>query len=137
MENRIRELRKAAGLRQEDLARELGVTRQTINAIENNKYDPTLGLAMRLARLLKTPVEDIFHLPGLTQNTPAAMRRGCFRIVQHLRAGSGSAAEWAQSPPTCSAGRDQGYRIILPGTPLWICARAASKSFMGKRPPIT
>ena len=62
MENRIRELRKAAGLRQEDLARELGVTRQTINAIENNKYDPTLGLAMRLARLLKTPVEDIFHL---------------------------------------------------------------------------
>ena len=61
MENRIRELRKAAGLRQEDLARELGVTRQTINAIENNKYDPTL--AMRLARLLKTPVEDIFHLP--------------------------------------------------------------------------
>lgn len=44
-------------------ARELGVTRQTINAIENNKYDPTLGLAMRLARLLKTPVEDIFHLP--------------------------------------------------------------------------
>ena len=65
------------------------------------------------------------------------MRRGCFRIVQHLRAGSGSAAEWAQSPPACSAGRDQGYRIILPGTPLWICARAASKSFMGKRPPIT
>lgn len=63
MENRIRDLRKAAGLRQEDLARELGVTRQTINAIENNKYDPTLGLAMRLARLLKTPVEDIFHLP--------------------------------------------------------------------------
>ena len=46
MENRIRELRKAAGLRQEDLARELGVTRQTINAIENNKYDPTLGLSL-------------------------------------------------------------------------------------------
>ena len=63
MENRIRELRKAAGLRQEGLARELGVTRQTINAIENNKYDPTLGLAMRLARLLNTPVEEIFHLP--------------------------------------------------------------------------
>ncbi len=42
MGNRIRAFRKAAGLRQEDLARELGVTRQTINAIENNKYDPTL-----------------------------------------------------------------------------------------------
>ena len=63
MENNIRQLRKAAGLRQEDLAQALGVTRQTINAIENNKYDPTLGLAMRLARLLNTPVEEIFHLP--------------------------------------------------------------------------
>lgn len=63
MENNIRTLRKAAGLTQEDLARALGVTRQTINAIENDKYDPTLGLAMRLARFLNTPVEDIFHLP--------------------------------------------------------------------------
>ena len=62
MENRIRELRKAAGLLQEDLARLLGVTRHTIHAIENNKYDPTLGLAMRLARLLGAPVEEIFHL---------------------------------------------------------------------------
>lgn len=63
MGNRIRAFRKAAGLRQEDLARELGVTRQTINAIENNKYDPTLALAMRLARLLGQPVEELFLLP--------------------------------------------------------------------------
>ena len=63
MENNIRSLRKAAGLTQEDLAQALGVTRQTINVIENDKYDPTLGLAMRLARLLNTPVEDIFRLP--------------------------------------------------------------------------
>ncbi len=63
MENNIRALRKAAGLTQEDLARALGVTRQTINAIENDKYDPTLGLAMRLGRLLDTPVEAIFRLP--------------------------------------------------------------------------
>ena len=63
MENRIRAFRKAAGLRQEDLARELGVTRQTINAIENNKYDPTLALAMKLARLLGQPVEELFLLP--------------------------------------------------------------------------
>lgn len=63
MENRIRELRKAAGLRQEDLARELGVTRQTINAIENNKYDPTLALAFKLAQELGTTVDELFT-PG-------------------------------------------------------------------------
>ncbi|NLA26779.1 MAG: helix-turn-helix transcriptional regulator [Firmicutes bacterium] len=62
MKNRIRELRKGLGMRQEDLAREVGVTRQTINAIENEKYNPTLILAMRLGRLLKVPVEELFHL---------------------------------------------------------------------------
>ena len=49
MENQIRVLRKEKGISQEDLARRCGVSRQTINAIENNKYDPTLSLAFRLA----------------------------------------------------------------------------------------
>ena len=62
MKNKIRELRTELGLRQEDLAREVGVTRQTINAIENDKYNPTLVLAMKLAQLLKTPVEELFQL---------------------------------------------------------------------------
>lgn len=62
MKNRIRELRTERGWRQEDLARKAGVTRQTINAIENDKYNPTLALAMRLARLLKTPMEQLFRL---------------------------------------------------------------------------
>ncbi len=62
MKNKIKELRKQIGLRQEDLANELGVTRQTINAIENDKYNPTLELAMKLAKLLRTPVEEIFEL---------------------------------------------------------------------------
>lgn len=62
MRNKIKELRKHAGLTQEDMAKELGVTRQTINAIENNKYNPTLELAMKLAKLLKTTVEEIFML---------------------------------------------------------------------------
>lgn len=62
MKNNIKELRKQIGLRQEDIAKELGVTRQTINAIENDKYNPTLELAMKLAKLLKTPVEEIFQL---------------------------------------------------------------------------
>ena len=62
MKNCIRALRKARGLRQEDLAALVGVSRQTIIAIENNKYNPTLELAMRLARQLETPVEELFTL---------------------------------------------------------------------------
>lgn len=52
MKNNIKQLRKQAGLRQEDMANQLGVTRQTIIAIENDKYNPTLELAMKIARLL-------------------------------------------------------------------------------------
>lgn len=62
MKNRIKELRKAAGCRQEDLAAALGVSRQTVIAIENNKYNPSLELAMRLARFLGTTVEELFSL---------------------------------------------------------------------------
>lgn len=53
MRNKIKELRKQIGLRQEDMTKELGVTRQTINAVENGKYNPTLELAMKLAKLCK------------------------------------------------------------------------------------
>ncbi|PWM15679.1 MAG: transcriptional regulator [Clostridia bacterium] len=60
MTNRIKELRKKAGYRQEDMANKLGVSRQTIIAIENNKYNPTLELAMKIARLLGQHVEEIF-----------------------------------------------------------------------------
>ena len=62
MQNKVKELRRQAGLRQEDLAKMLGVSRQTIIAIENNKYDPTLALAMKLARLLGQHVDEIFFL---------------------------------------------------------------------------
>lgn len=62
MKNIIKQLRKEAGWRQEDMARDLGVTRQTIIAIENDKYNPTLELAMKIAKLLQRPVEDIFFL---------------------------------------------------------------------------
>lgn len=62
MKNRIKALRKSKGYRQEDLAAALGVSRQTIIAIENDKYNPTLELAMKLARFLETPVEELFHL---------------------------------------------------------------------------
>ncbi len=62
MKNRIKALRKQKGYRQQDLAAALGVTRQTIIAAENDKYDPTLELAMRLARFLGTSVEELFIL---------------------------------------------------------------------------
>ena len=62
MKNKIKELRKTKGLRQEDLAAALGVSRQTIIAIENSKYNPTLELAMKLARYLDTTVEELFQL---------------------------------------------------------------------------
>ncbi|MCL4514918.1 MAG: helix-turn-helix transcriptional regulator [Firmicutes bacterium] len=61
MENIIRRLREAGGMTQEELARKLGVTRQTINAIENNKYNPTLELAFKLARLFGRPVDEVFQ----------------------------------------------------------------------------
>ena len=60
MENRIRERRKELGLSQEELARQCGVSRQTVNAIENNKYDPTLSLAFHLARELRLTVDELF-----------------------------------------------------------------------------
>jgi len=62
MKNNIKELRKNKKLRQEDLAEELGVTRQTVIAIENNKYDPTLELAMKISEFFGLSVNDIFHL---------------------------------------------------------------------------
>ena len=62
MRNEIKRLRKDAGLRQEDLAKRLCVSRQTIIAIENEKNNPTLELAMKLAKELGKRVEEIFFL---------------------------------------------------------------------------
>ena len=64
MENRIRSRRKELGLSQEELAKRCGVTRQTVNAIENNKYDPTLSLAFCLARELRLTVDELFQPAG-------------------------------------------------------------------------
>ena len=62
MKNNIKELRKNMKLRQEDLAEILGVTRQTIISIENDKYDPTLELAMKISEFFGKSVNDIFQL---------------------------------------------------------------------------
>ncbi len=63
MNNRLRELRRARGLNQADLAEQLKVSRQTIIAIEADKYDPSLPLAYRLAAYFDIPVEDLFFNP--------------------------------------------------------------------------
>jgi putative transcriptional regulator len=61
MKNCLRELRGDKEWSQGDLAQKLGVSRQTINAIETEKYDPSLPLALKIARLFKRSVEDIFE----------------------------------------------------------------------------
>ena len=60
MENKIREFRMMQKLSQEDVARIAHVSRQTINAIENDKYDPELTLAFKLSEILGTKVDDLF-----------------------------------------------------------------------------
>lgn len=60
--NRVRELRTERRLSQAALAQALQVSRQTINSIENKKYQPSLRLAISLARLFRTPVEQIFDI---------------------------------------------------------------------------
>jgi putative transcriptional regulator len=60
MENKIKAMRKLKKFSQDDLARLAHVSRQTINAVENDKYDPELALAFKLARALDTTVDDLF-----------------------------------------------------------------------------
>jgi Predicted transcriptional regulators len=61
MINRLKELRARHDMTQEDLAEKVGVSRQTIVAIEKQKYDPSLSLAFRLARCFGVKIEDIFE----------------------------------------------------------------------------
>ena len=60
MNNRLRELRDARGWSQGELAERLEVSRQTVNALETGKYDPSLPLAFRIARLFDARIEEIF-----------------------------------------------------------------------------
>ena len=60
MKNRLEALRKEKGIRQEDLAQALGVSRQTVISLEKGKYNPSLSLAFKLARYFGMPIEAIF-----------------------------------------------------------------------------
>ncbi|UGQ11347.1 helix-turn-helix transcriptional regulator [Streptomycetaceae bacterium NBC_01309] len=62
MRNEVRRLRTAQELSQQALGVALGVSRQTVNAIEQGRYDPSLPLAIRIARHFGTTVEEIFHV---------------------------------------------------------------------------
>lgn len=65
MKNRLRVLRAERGWSQAELASRLGVSRQTVNAIENERYDPSLPLAFAIARLFDASVETIFEPDGV------------------------------------------------------------------------
>ncbi|HEV2044033.1 MAG TPA: helix-turn-helix transcriptional regulator [Sphingomicrobium sp.] len=60
MENRVKLHRETQGWSQGELARRLGVSRQTINAVETDKYDPSLPLALRMSKLFAVPVDQLF-----------------------------------------------------------------------------
>ncbi|MGE5832056.1 MAG: helix-turn-helix transcriptional regulator [Methanomicrobiales archaeon] len=72
MKNRVRVYRAMYSLTQEELARHLGVTRQTIFAIEKEQYDPSLELAARIAQLFGATIEDIFIIPPMVTSLPTS-----------------------------------------------------------------
>ena len=67
MKNRIKVLRAELSISQDYLAQQLGVSRQTIHAIENNKYSPSLSLGMSIAKLFNKTVEEVFQMEGETE----------------------------------------------------------------------
>ena len=64
MKNRLRTLRTSKDWSQSDLAEKLSVSRQTVNAIETERYDPSLPLAFKVSRVFKLPIEEIFEPDG-------------------------------------------------------------------------
>lgn len=60
MKNRIEEIRKSHGIRQEEFARAMGVSRQTISSLENGRYNPSIQLAYKIAKHFGMKIEDVF-----------------------------------------------------------------------------
>ncbi|MBR2716058.1 MAG: helix-turn-helix transcriptional regulator [Ruminococcus sp.] len=60
MKNRIEELRKEKGIRQDELSNVLGVSRQTISSLENGRYNPSITLAYKIAKVFDLAIEDVF-----------------------------------------------------------------------------
>ena len=77
MRNRLKVFRAMHDLTQEELANKLGVTRQTVVSLEIGKYDPSIGLAFRIARLFNVKIEDVFEYegpPGESHGLPPTSR---------------------------------------------------------------
>jgi putative transcriptional regulator len=72
MKNKLRALRSAQGWSQSDLGARLGVSRQTVNAIEAERYDPSLPLAFKIARVFGMRIEQVFDEDGADEQTQAA-----------------------------------------------------------------
>jgi putative transcriptional regulator len=68
LKNRLEELRKQGSIRQEDLADDLNVSRQTIGSLENGRYNPSIILAIKIARYFNLPVEEIFIYEEESEN---------------------------------------------------------------------
>lgn len=60
MKNRIEEIRKERGIRQEDFAKSMGVSRQTISSLENGRYNPSITLAYKIAKYFEMTIEEVF-----------------------------------------------------------------------------
>ena len=60
MKNRIEEIRKEKGIRQEEFAKSMGVSRQTISSLENGRYNPSIMLAYKIAKFFEMTIEDVF-----------------------------------------------------------------------------
>ena len=60
MKNKIEAIRKERGIRQEEFARAMGVSRQTISSLENGRYNPSIGLAHKIAKFFGMAIEDVF-----------------------------------------------------------------------------
>jgi putative transcriptional regulator len=76
VKNTLRVLRAEYGWSQAELAERLGVSRQTVNAVETGKYDPSLPLAFRIARLFGSLIEEIFDPEESRSSVPAPSREG-------------------------------------------------------------
>src|SRR3954462_11341554 len=98
MKNKLRELRAAREWSQSDLADQLGVSRQTVNAIETEKYDPSLPLAFRIAHVFAGRIEDAFT-PNGSAGPPAAATAVSRGDAEARRDDSRSAADLRRSRP--------------------------------------